>query len=121
MVSIKERFDGIHEKTYGFKMDSEVEIVNIRAVALGEVKALKLPTNEAGSEDASDAIVDKDHQAYFEKEFLNTPIYARELLKPNNKVYGPAIIIQKDSTTLVMPGNVGVVDQYMNLLIKEGE
>lgn len=121
LVSIKERFDAIHEKTYGFKMDSEVEIVNIRAVALGEVKALKLPTNEAGSEDASDAIVDKDHQAYFEKEFLNTPIYARELLKPNNKVYGPAIIIQKDSTTLVMPGNVGIVDQYMNLLIKEGE
>ncbi|MEK6268598.1 MAG: hydantoinase/oxoprolinase family protein [Planococcus sp. (in: firmicutes)] len=121
LVSIKERFDGIHEQTYGFKMDSEVEIVNIRAVALGEVKALKLPTNEAGSEDATAAIVDKDHKAYFEKEFLNTPIYARELLKPNNKVYGPAIIIQKDSTTLVMPGNIGIVDQYMNLLIKEGE
>lgn len=119
LASIKESFDTIHEKAYGFKMDSEVEIVNIRAVALGDVKALKLPSNEPGNEDASDAIVDKDHQAFFEKEFLTTPIYARELLKPNNKVYGPAIIIQKDSTTLVMPGNVGVVDQYMNLLIKE--
>lgn len=116
---IKEKFDDIHEKAYGFKMDSEVEIVNIRAVALGEVKALKLPINEAGSKDASEAIIDHDHEAFFDKEFLKTPIYARELLKPNNEVHGPAIIIQKDSTTLVMPGNVGIVDQYMNLLIKE--
>ena len=116
---IKEKFDDIHEKAYGFKMDSEVEIVNIRAVALGEVKALKLPVNEAGGENAAEAIIDHDHEAFFEKEFLKTPIYARELLKPNNKVHGPAIIIQKDSTTLVMPGNVGTVDAYMNLLIKE--
>lgn len=116
---IKEKFDDIHEKAYGFKMDSEVEIVNIRAVALGEVKALKLPINEAGTKDASEAIIDHDHEAFFDKEFLKTPIYARELLKPNNEVHGPAIIIQKDSTTLVMPGNVGIVDQYMNLLIKE--
>lgn len=116
---IKEKFDDIHEKAYGFKMDSEVEIVNIRAVALGEVKALKLPINEAGTKDASEAIIDHGHEAFFDKEFLKTPIYARELLKPNNEVHGPAIIIQKDSTTLVMPGNVGIVDQYMNLLIKE--
>nr|WP_309099984.1 hydantoinase/oxoprolinase family protein [Fredinandcohnia onubensis] len=119
LVSIKNRFDQIHEKTYGFKMETEVEIVNIRAVAIGKVNSPELPINEAGNEDASHAIIDPDHQAYFDGQFVKTPIYDRNLLQRNNKIFGPAIVTQKDSTTLVLPGNIAEVDEHMNLLIKE--
>ena len=40
-------FDDIHEKTYGFKMDTEVEIVNIRSIAIGKVNSPKIPVLEA--------------------------------------------------------------------------
>lgn len=118
LIVIKNQFDEMHEIGFGFKMDTEVEIVNIRAVALGKVYTPKLPTTLPGGEDASSAIVDHDHQAYFEDEFVKTPIYDRSLLQPNNKINGPAIIIQKDSTTLILPGDIAVVDKNLNLLIQ---
>jgi N-methylhydantoinase A len=116
---LKEAFDEIHEKIYGFKMDSEIEIVNLRAAAIGKVSSPGIPENEPGSEDASHAIVDAAHQAYFEGSFVPTPLYDRERLKPNNKIAGPAIILQKDSTTLILPGFVAKVDPYTNLVISE--
>ena len=114
-----EKFDAIHEKTYGFKIDSEVEIVNIRAVAIGTVNSPLLPKSEGGTSDASNAIIVPDHEAYFEGALQLTPIYDRSLLRPNNEIVGPAIVTQKDSTTLITPVHVAVVDEHMNILIKE--
>ncbi|MFA1820044.1 hydantoinase/oxoprolinase family protein [Virgibacillus oceani] len=119
--AIKNQFDTIHEQTYGFKMETEVEIVNIRAVAIGKVNTPTLPVNDPGSEDASHAIIDHEHKAYFDDGFVKSPIYDRALLQPNNKVSGPAILTQKDSTTVVLPGNIAKVDEHMNLIIHEEE
>ena len=122
LLEIKERFDEIHENIYGFKMDIDIEIVNIRAVAIGKISSPSLPISEPGDTDASMAVVDSSHEAYFNGEFVKTPLYDRNLLKPNNRITGPAIITQKDSTTLVLPGFVASVDKHMNLLIsKEGK
>ncbi|TLS36251.1 hydantoinase/oxoprolinase family protein [Pseudalkalibacillus caeni] len=118
---LKRTFDEIHEKVYGFKMDTEVEVVNIRAVAIGKVLSPAIPLSEEGGEDASQAIVDEKHEAYFDGEFVNAPIYERSLLRPNNKVSGPAIISQKDTTTLVLPGYTAEIDKHMNILIQKGD
>lgn len=118
---IGERFGQIHEQTYGFKMDTVIEIVNIRAVAIGEIQSPSLPKNEQGSEDPSQAFRNPDHKAYFNGEFVDTPVYDRLLLKPNNRITGPAIVAQDDSTTLILPGYTCTVDEYMNLIIHEGE
>lgn len=116
---LKEMFDEIHEKTYGFKMDIELEVVNIRAVAIGKVPSPSLPTGEMSGLDASHAIVDPGHQAFFDGEFQTTPLYDRNQLRPGNQVAGPAIVIQKDSTTLVLPGFVAIVDEFTNLVINK--
>lgn len=116
---LKEMFDEIHEKTYGFKMDIELEVVNIRAVAIGKVPSPSLPTGEMSGLDASHAIVDPGHQAFVDGEFQTTPLYDRNQLRPGNQVAGPAIVIQKDSTTLVLPGFVAIVDEFTNLVINK--
>lgn len=113
-------FDEIHERTYGFKMDTELEIVNLRAIAIGHMNTPKLPIQDAGAEDASNAIIDAEHEAYFDGAFVKTPIYNRDLLQPNNVIHGPAIILQKDSTTLITPGHRAEVDDHMNILIQGG-
>jgi N-methylhydantoinase A len=95
-----------------------VEIVNIRAVAIGKLNSPLLPKSEPGSTDASKAIIVSDHKAYFDGEMKTTPIYDRSLLRPNNEIVGPAIITQKDSTTLIIPGHIATVDEHMNILIK---
>ena len=94
-----------------------MEIVNIRSIAIGTVNSPKIPVVEGGTSDASRAIIDGEHEAYFDGQLMKTPIYDRTLLKPKNEIQGPAIITQKDSTTLIIPGYTAVVDGQMNILI----
>lgn len=113
-----ERFHQIHEQYYGFRMeDTRVEIVNLRAIAVGKMTDPALPESEDGSAaDASHAIVDS-HQVYFGGEWLATSIYDRGKLQPGNVVQGPAIVTEFDSTTVILPGYSGQIDRFFNILI----
>ena len=101
LTILSQIFDDIHEKTYGFKMDTEVEIVNIRSIAIGKVNSPKMPVLQAGTTDASIAIIDAEHEAYFNGQLVKTPIYDRTLLKPKNEIQGPAIITQRKIVTWI--------------------
>ncbi|MFQ5540142.1 MAG: hydantoinase/oxoprolinase family protein, partial [Candidatus Binatia bacterium] len=50
---------------------------------------------------------------------LNCPIYGREMLEPNHRISGPAVIEQMDTTTVVHPEQDATVDNYRNLIVKE--
>ena len=52
------------------------------------------------------------------REFVATPIYARDALRPGNHFAGPAIVEQMDATTLVPPGTTARVDAYLNLILE---
>ena len=61
-----------------------------------------LPEGEQGAgPDASHAVVD-EHEVYFQGEWLATKIYDRSLLVPGNRIDGPAIVTEFDSTTVVL-------------------
>ena len=46
-------------------------------------------------------------------------IYARERLGAGARIDGPAILTQLDATTLLLPGQAGVVDRFGNLIVEE--
>ena len=51
-------------------------------------------------------------------------IYDRAVLCPGHVVPGPSIVVEMDSTTLILPGHEALVDDIGNLLInpvKQGE
>ena len=52
------------------------------------------------------------------KDFVETPIYDRDALKPGNRLAGPAIVEQMDATTLVPPGMTARVDRWLNLILE---
>ena len=115
---LAERFNQIHEQLYRFKMEGTVcEMVNLRAIGFGEVPKPHLPEGEAGAgPDSAHAVVD-EHEVYFEGEWLPTRIYDRSKLRPGNRVEGPAIVTEFDSTTVVLAGYAAEVDRYLNLII----
>jgi N-methylhydantoinase A len=115
---LAERFNALHEQYYRFKMeDTTCEIVNLRAVGYGDVPKPNLPeSDERGEADASHAAVD-EHEVYFGGEWLPTTIYDRSKLVPGNRVEGPAIVTEFDSTTVVLAGHAAEVDRYLNLII----
>jgi N-methylhydantoinase A len=49
---------------------------------------------------------------------VSCPIYNREQLQSGNCIAGPAIVEQMDATTVVLPGTVGRVDPYLNLILE---
>ena len=44
-------------------------------------------------------------------------LYNRGKLKAGNVIAGPAIVLEMDSTTVILPDHVGTVDPLGNLLI----
>jgi N-methylhydantoinase A len=118
--ALDERFNTLHEQLYGFRMPGTApEIVNLRAVATGDLPKPELPEADVEGDDASGAIVEQG-EILFAGERRPTPIYDRSRLRPGNRLTGPAIVTEFDSTTVVLPGYAAEVDRYSNILITEG-
>ncbi|MBI3798891.1 MAG: hydantoinase/oxoprolinase family protein [Deltaproteobacteria bacterium] len=118
-AALANRFHSLHEQLYRFRLDAECEIVNLRAVALGKGASLSLPEAEMDGPSSTQALSD-EHRIYFDGKFLSTPIYDRAKLRPGNRLTGPAIVTEMDSTTVILPDFTGEVDRYFNMLIRPG-
>ena len=117
LQDLESRFGTAHERLYGFKLEQPVELVNLRAVGTGKVDQVQFPEFSLEDRDPSNAVVEQ-HRVYFDGNFEQTNIYDRNMLRAGNHVIGPAILTQKDSTTVIHPGHVGEVDRYLNILIR---
>jgi N-methylhydantoinase A len=113
-------FAEAHRRMYGFVAEGEpVQLVTFRAEASGLVrKAQFTPRPERGA-DASAAIIGRRDVWMPEAGgFVACPIYDRTVLEPGNRIAGPAIVEQMDSTTVVLPGMVARVEPYLNLILE---
>ncbi|HQZ16950.1 MAG TPA: hydantoinase/oxoprolinase family protein [Vicinamibacteria bacterium] len=109
-------FHATHQRLYQFRMDVEVEIVNLRAIGIGKTKQIKLAKKKKGKHDPKDAVTGS-HDVYFKGSWVKTKVYDRAKLQPGHVVKGPAIVLEEDSTTLIHPKHKGMVDEYSNILI----
>ena len=114
--ALHERFGARHEQLYGFRLDHPVELVNLRAVGAASVTKVGFPRFERGDPDPRDAATDET-RVYFGRDFVPALVYDRGRLRAGHVVPGPAIITQPDTTTVIHPGHVGEVDEYLNVLI----
>ncbi|MGX9230233.1 hypothetical protein ACWV95_36360 [Streptomyces albus] len=53
--------------------------------------------------------------------FVPVPVHRRDALRPGNRVTGPAVIEQMDTTTVLLPGDELTVDAHSNLVITVGD
>ncbi len=110
-------FDERHEQHYGTRAtDQRVEIVSYRLTAkvtLPRPRARELPPQGESPE----AALKGRRRAYFEG-WVDCPLYARERLACGNRLRGPAIIEQVDSTIVIHPGQEAHVDRFGNVIIE---
>jgi N-methylhydantoinase A len=118
---IARRFNEAHEKLYGYcTPETPVQVVNLRVAGVGLIAKPRFPVYEGGSADAGAAI--KTRRKVFFKEagrFVDTPIYDVLRLKPGNRIDGPAIVEDPNSTILVLPQQTASIDQFRNVFIEE--
>ncbi|MEP5194614.1 MAG: hydantoinase/oxoprolinase family protein [Roseobacter sp.] len=106
LEEVWQRFHDSHAAEYGhaFK-DSTIEVVNLRMTAVGASPDLDLPVPDGGK--TLDMAHVRTRQAVFRVDgtlqSFETQVYRRDLLPLGMPVLGPAILLQKDSTTVVPP------------------
>lgn len=113
---IGEQFDSMHEQLFTFALPQEKELVNLRAVVQGKptsVKALSVPK---GGKDPAAAVI-AEQTVYVEGKDQKAKLYDRGKLHAGNVIKGPAIVLEMDSTSLILPGHSGLVDDCGNILI----
>ena len=117
---LADRFRAEHDRLYGFSLPGSVEVVNLRARALGRVTKPSLTDSDLGDADASGAQVGTQ-QVWRAGEQREVPVYDRETLRPGMRLAGFAIVTQYDATTVVLPGHEASVDRWHNLVIAPEE
>jgi N-methylhydantoinase A len=110
------RFDEEHRRLFTFNMASEHEIVNLRAVALGQVLDLPAAPLPQGDGDPIAAKL-RDHEVWIAGALRPAVIYDRAKLLAGDRLVGPAVVTEMDATTLIEHDCVGVVDAVGNILI----
>lgn len=116
LAGVTTRFDAEHEQLFTFALDAEHELVGLRAVVQGAEKSFVNPETSRDGPDSSAARVQAT-RIYADGAWRDGHIYERGKLRPGNRVAGPAIVVEMDSTTVILPDHVGVIDDVGNILI----
>jgi len=116
LEKLKSVFDAEHERLFTFNLDVEHEIVNLRAIALGQRAELTPAKLEQGTGDPDAAMI-SDHEMWVDGAKRPAAIYDRAKLRAGDRVPGPCIVCEMDSTAVILPDHVGEVDAHGNILI----
>ena len=116
LAALARRFDDEHHRLFTFNMKAEHELVNLRAVAMG--RALELPAIELAAGDGDPAAAKiRDHEIWMDGAAQQGAIYERSKLRAGDRIPGPAIIVEMDSTTLIETRHAGTIDRFGNIMI----
>ena len=115
-------FHRSHAQRYGYAMPAEtVEAVTLRIRSSIRGSQISLPPRPLSGGDAAAARLG-DRAVWFDTRGpVAAACYQRERLAPGNRVFGPALVLQYDSTVLLAPGWTASVDQSGNLLCEKRE
>jgi N-methylhydantoinase A len=114
-------FEKAYEKIYGkgtAYRKAGVEISNFIVTATTKTYKPKLRKEELTDRDPRRARVGS-RPVYF-NDFMETPVFSMELLRPGNQIVGPALIESSATTLLLHPQQTATVDRYRNLHLQVG-
>ena len=118
--ALADGFHRAHETEYGHRFDAPIEIINIRAVAIGRIADLAWPTIEGGGSGGR-AVALLRRPVVFEvegkRESHETPFYDRTALRAGDRLAGPAIVEQYDTTVMIPPRCGAAIDRHGNIVI----
>ncbi len=117
LAGVMKRFDKMHEQLFTFALDAGHELVGLRAVALGPLKPFVGAAVARGGPDPSGAAAQKT-RVFVGDGWREATVYDRSKLAAGNRIVGPAIVVEMDATTLILPDCAGVVDDFANILIR---
>ena len=117
LVRVRASFDEIYAARYGYAQPAEpVEVVTWRLSAIGGAPRVTLA--KAATSPVAGALKGR-RRAYFPEAggWVDCPIYDRYKLAAGLQIAGPAIVEERESTSVLPPGAVATVDEYADLIV----
>jgi N-methylhydantoinase A len=114
LASLKHSFHQSHELTYGHSALGEpIEIVNLRVKAQGAISKARLKQLPRADRDRASMLKGERKVCFSPAEgFVPTSVYDRYQLRTDDKISGPAIVEELDSTMVIYPSYQGRVDEF---------
>ena len=129
LEAIAGRFHPEHNRLFGYSLEEEgtpIELINLRLSSIGKTDKPEFMEESCDGEDPSKAFK-RNRGVYLplKKAFEDVPVYDGHKLAFGNRVEGPAIIEQVNTTTFVTPEYNVLCDRYgsytMYLKTREAE
>lgn len=114
---IGDQFDEMHKQLFTFALDNDKELVNLRAVAQGKEASIAATTVPRGGPKPAAKSKLGTSKVFVDGKNRMATLYDRRELKHGNRIEGPAVVLEMDSTTVILPKHVGKVDKFGNILI----
>jgi 5-oxoprolinase (ATP-hydrolysing) len=124
-TTMKSEFREEHYKRYGFISDKPL---TVEAICVeGMEKTISLPIyavsikSTGSNASTASAASTNTTRMYCNGRWLDVPLLHRGALEPQQRLSGPALITDQNSTTVVEEGWAAEVDQFGNLIMEKAE
>ncbi|UCE13455.1 MAG: hydantoinase/oxoprolinase family protein, partial [Candidatus Heimdallarchaeota archaeon] len=115
---ISRAFDRVHKQAYGYSSPDEPrEIVNLRVAAMVPLPKFGLQSLPEGEREPVLEARSGKRRVFLTDGWQDVDIFQKSFLEANNLIYGPSIIEQPDSTTLIDENWVAEVKADGHLLV----
>ncbi|MEA1963913.1 MAG: hydantoinase/oxoprolinase family protein [Candidatus Aerophobetes bacterium] len=115
--TLKDKFNSVHEREYGFFLNDPIEVVDLRVAAIGKVPKVEVKFPLRGG-DAEDAVKGERNVA-ISSEVIEYTVFDRVKLPVGSEVRGPSIIEEKTSNTVVLPDDIARVNEFGEIVIEK--
>jgi len=119
VAALREAFHDAYHRRFGYADPGvPVQGVTWRVVASGPSPRVALQKLQA-SATAADTAVKTTRPVYWpeHRAYVESPIYDRYRFTPGTQILGPAIVEERESTTVVPPHCTATVDEWLNLSV----
>jgi N-methylhydantoinase A len=111
-------FHDLHHRAYGHSNATDpVDVVNYKARGIGSLPKPELKELPEGPENADSAYLGSRPVFFKQAGWVECPYYDRVKLRASQKIVGPAVINEFDSTVVLLPGHRAGVTRFGDLVI----
>lgn len=111
-------FSKFHEREYGFRLDSAVELVNLRVSGVVRVRKPAPRPLAVARRRAGEAQRGRRMVFWGNADRVETAVYRRDQLPPSARLSGPAIIEEPTTTVIVPVAFSALVDEVGNIILE---
>lgn len=113
------RFHEKHRQMFTYNLPwLDVEFLTFRLRVTSPRNQIGRLSVNTGRPSASPAASRESRKVLFEEGALDTPVVDWDNLEPGDKIFGPAVIVDRTTSVLVLPGYGCEVDPYHSLVIR---